>query len=229
LKETTDMRKLVVGTFLTLDGVMQAPGGPEEDRSGNFEHGGWMVPFVDDMIMRVMTDWVRKADGLVLGRRTYEIFAGSWPYASADDPIAAKLNSVRKYVASRTLNRVDWQNSSLLTGDIAEAVRKLKGESGGELQVHGSGELIQTLLRHDLIDEFRIWFFPVLLGTGKRLFGEGTVPAGLKLVETQTSSTGAVLQVHQAAGKPSYGSYEVAEPAAVEVERRRGTGAAAGG
>jgi dihydrofolate reductase len=222
------MRKLVVGTFLTLDGVMQAPGGPEEDRSGGFDHGGWMVPYLDDMIMRVMTDWVRRADGLVLGRRTYEIFAGSWPYASADDPIAAKLNSVRKYVASRTLNRVDWQHSTLLAGDIAEAVRKLKGEPGGELQVHGSGELIQTLLRHDLIDEFRIWFFPVVLGTGKRLFGEGTVPAGLKLIETQTSSTGAVLQVHQAAGKPSYGSYAVEEPSAGAVERRRDIGAAAG-
>jgi dihydrofolate reductase len=208
------MRKLVVGTFLTLDGVMQAPGGPEEDRSGAFDHGGWMVPYIDDMIMHVMTDWVRRADGLLLGRRTYEIFAASWPHASADDPIAAKLNSVRKYVASRTLSRVDWNNSTLFAGDIAEAVRKLKGEPGGELQVHGSGELIQTLLKHDLIDEFRLWFFPVLLGTGKRLFGEGTVPAGLKLIETQTSSTGAVLQVHQAAGKPRYGSFEVAEPSA---------------
>jgi dihydrofolate reductase len=222
------MRKLVVGTFVTLDGVMQAPGGPDEDRDGGFTYGGWMVPFIDDMILRVMTDWVGRADGLLLGRRTYEIFAASWPYASGDDPIAAKLNSVRKYVASRTLKRVDWNNSTLLAGDIAEAVRKLKGEPGGELQVHGSGELIQTLLRHDLVDELRIWFFPVLLGTGKRLFGEGTVPAGLKLIETQTSTTGAVLQVHQAAGKPSYGSYEVAEPAAAETERRGGTGAGAG-
>jgi dihydrofolate reductase len=222
------MRKIVVGTFVTLDGVMQAPGGPDEDRDGGFTHGGWMVPFIDDVIMRVMTDWVGRADGLLLGRRTYEIFAASWPHASADDPIAAKLNSVRKYVASRTLKRVDWSNSTLLTGNIAEAVRKLKGEPGGELQVHGSGELIQTLLRHDLVDELRIWYFPVLLGTGKRLFGDGTVPAGLKLVETQTSTTGAVLQVHQAAGKPSYGSFEVAEPAAAQTEQRRGTGAAAG-
>jgi dihydrofolate reductase len=141
--------------------------------------------------------------------------------------MAAKLNSVRKYVASRTLNRVDWQHSTLLAGDIAEAVRKLKAESGGELQVHGSGELIQTLLKHDLIDEFRLWFFPVLLGTGKRLFGEGTGPAGLKLVETQTSSTGAVLQVHQAAGKPRYGTYAVEEPSTVELGRRGGSGAAA--
>jgi dihydrofolate reductase len=215
------MRKLMVGTFVTLDGVMQAPGGPDEDRDGGFTYGGWMVPFIDDMILRVMTDWVGRADGLLLGRRTYEIFAASWPYASADDPIAAKLNSVRKYVASRTLKRVDWNNSTLLTGDIADAVRKLKGEPGGELQVHGSGELIQTLLRHDLVDELRIWFFPVLLGTGKRLFGEGTVPAGLRLIETQTSSTGAVLQVHQAAGKPSYGSFEVAEAAAAQGERRQ--------
>jgi dihydrofolate reductase len=216
----TDMRKLVVGTFLTLDGVMQAPGGPEEDRSGGFGHGGWSVPYFDDMMMQVMTDWVRRADGLVLGRRTYEIFAASWPYATADDPMAAKLNSVRKHVASRTLKRVDWQHSTLLTGDVAEGIRELKGEPGGELQVHGSGELIQTLLRHDLIDEFRIWFFPVLLGTGKRLFAEGTVPAGLKLIETQTSSTGVVLQVHQTAGRPSYGSFAVEEQSTVELGRR---------
>jgi dihydrofolate reductase len=221
------MRKLVVGTFLTLDGVMQGPGGPEEDRSGNFAHGGWMVPFIDDMIMRVMTDWVQRCDGLVLGRRTYEIFAASWPHASADDPIAAKLNSVRKYVASRTLKQVHWRGSTLLAGDIAAGVRKLKGEPGGELQVHGSADLIQTLLRNDLIDEFRLWFFPVLLGTGKRLFAEGTVPAGLKLAETQTSSTGAVLQIHQVVGKPSYGSYEVAETSAAETGPRRGTRAAA--
>jgi dihydrofolate reductase len=216
------MGKLVVGTFLTLDGVMQAPGGPDEDRSGGFDHGGWMVPYLDDMIMQVMMDWIRRADGLLLGRRTYEIFAASWPYASADDPMAATLNSVRKYVASRTLSRVDWQHSTLLTGNIADAVRELKGEPGGELQVHGSGELIQTLLKHDLIDEFRLWFFPVLLGTGKRLFGEGTVPAGLKLIETQTSTTGAVLQVHQAAGKPSYGTYAVEEPSTAELGRREG-------
>jgi dihydrofolate reductase len=216
------MSKLVVGTFLTLDGVMQAPGGPDEDRSGGFDHGGWMVPYLDDMIMQVMMDWIRRADGLLLGRRTYEIFAASWPYASADDPMAAKLNSVRKYVASRTLSRVDWQHSTLLTGNIADAVRELKGEAGGELQVHGSGELIQTLLKHDLIDEFRLWFFPVLLGTGKRLFGEGTVPAGLKLIETQTSTTGAVLQVHQAAGKPSYGTYAVEEPSTTELGRPEG-------
>jgi dihydrofolate reductase len=222
------MRKLVVGTFLTLDGVMQAPGGPEEDPSGGFGHGGWSVPFWDDMMMRVMTDWVRRMDGLVLGRRTYEIFAASWPYAAADDPMAVKLNSVRKYVASRTLKRVDWSNSTLLVGDVADAIRKLKGESGGELQVHGSGELIQTLLRHDLIDQFRIWLFPVVLGTGKRLFGEGTVPAALKLVETQTSSTGVVLQVHDVVGKPSYGSFAVEEQSTVELGRRGGSGAAAG-
>jgi dihydrofolate reductase len=214
------MRKLVVGTFLSLDGVMQAPGGPEEDRSGGFEHGGWAVPYFDDMMIQVMTDWIRRADGLLLGRRTYEIFAAHWPYATDDDPMAAKLNSVRKYVASRTLNRVDWKYSTLLAGDIAEGVRKLKGESDGELQVHGSGELIQTLLRHDLIDEFRIWFFPVLLGAGKRLFAEGTVAAGLNLIETQTSSTGVVLQVHQAAGKLSYGLYALEEPSSEGRSRR---------
>jgi dihydrofolate reductase len=218
--------KLVVGTFVTLDGVMQAPGGPEEDRSGGFDHGGWLVPYFDDMMGQVMDDWIRRADGVLLGRKTYEIFAAHWPYVTGDDPMAAKLNSVRKHVVSRTLDRVDWNNSSLVKGDVVAAIRRLKDEPGSELQVHGSGDLIQTLLEHHLIDEFRLWIFPVLLGTGKRLFANGTVPVRLKLAETQTSSTGVVLQVHQSAGSLDYGSFALEQPTAAELERRRRIAAA---
>lgn len=199
--------KLTVGTFLTLDGVMQAPGGPEEDRSGGFAHGGWIVPHFDDMMGQVIDEWVERADGLLLGRKTYEIFAAHWPHVTADDPVARKFNSVRKHVVSRTLDRVQWNNSTLIRGDAVEAITRLKREPGHELQVHGSGDLIQTLVKHHLVDEFRLWIFPVLLGTGKRLFGTGTVPARLKLVETRTSSTGVVLQVHQPAGDLEYGSF----------------------
>jgi dihydrofolate reductase len=213
--------RLVVGSFVTLDGVMQAPGGPEEDRSGGFAHGGWLVPHFDDLMGQVMDDWIQRADGLLLGRKTYEIFAAHWPYVTGDDPIAAKLNSVRKHIVSRGLDRVDWNNSTLVKGDVVDAIRRLKGEPGGELQVHGSGDLIQTLLKHELIDEFRLWIFPVLLGTGKRLFANGTVPAPLKLVETKTSGTGVVLQVHQSAGSLDYGSFALEQPTTAEIERRR--------
>jgi dihydrofolate reductase len=218
--------RLVVGTFVTLDGVMQAPGGPEEDRSGGFDHGGWLVPYFDDMMGQVMVDWIRRADGVLLGRKTYEIFAAHWPYVTGDDPIATKLNSVRKHVVSRTLNRVDWNNSTLVKGDVVAAIRRLKGEPGSELQVHGSGDLIQTLLEHQLIEEFRLWIFPVVLGTGKRLFANGTVPARLKLTETRTSTTGVVLQVHQSAGSLDYGSFALEQPTAAEIERRRRMAAA---
>jgi dihydrofolate reductase len=213
--------KLVVGTFLTLDGVMQAPGGPEEDRSGGFEHGGWSVSYFDDVMGRVMTDWIERADGLLLGRKTYEIFAAHWPQVTDGDPTAAKLNGVRKYVASRKLHRVEWKNSSVIQGDVTEEVRKLKGEPGDELQVHGSGDLIQTLLRADLIDTFRLWIFPVVLGTGKRLFANGTVPARFELAETRSSSTGVVLEVLHASGRPIYGSFALEQPPAEEIERRQ--------
>jgi dihydrofolate reductase len=213
--------KLVVGTFLTLDGVMQGPGGPEEDRSGGFEHGGWLVPHFDELMGQVMVDWIRRADGLLLGRKTYQIFAAHWPYVTDEDPIARKFNSVRKHVVSRTLERLDWNNSTLINGEAAQAIRRLKGEPGGELQVHGSGELVQTLLKHNLIDELRLWIFPVLLGTGKRLFANGTTPARLELVETKTSSTGVILQVHRSAGRLDYGSFALDQPTPEEIERRR--------
>jgi dihydrofolate reductase len=200
------MRKLMVTTFVSVDGVMQAPGGSDEDRDGGFEHGGWAVPHFDEHMMQLMTALTSRADALLLGRKTYDIFAATWPLAEADDPIGAKLNSIRKYVASRTLDSVSWQNSTLLTGDVTEAVGKLKQGEGGEIQVHGSGELIQTLVAGDLVDEFHLLVFPVLIGSGKRLFAAGTIPAGLKLVDTTTLSTGVLISTYARDGKLEYGA-----------------------
>jgi dihydrofolate reductase len=207
----SSMRPLVAGTFVTMDGVMQAPGGPDEDRDGGFRHGGWLVPFFDEMIGEIMTDWTKRAGAFLLGRRTWEIFAASWPRSTDPaDEVATALNTRPKFVASRTLDhRLEWNNSFLLRGDVAEEVAKLKNEDGGEIQVHGSGDLLQTLLRHDLIDTFRIWQFPVVLGSGKRLFGEGTIPGSFRLVDTQLAKTGAVLHVYERAGRLRYGEVEV--------------------
>ncbi|MEV6865388.1 dihydrofolate reductase family protein [Streptosporangium subroseum] len=200
------MRKLMVTTFVSLDGVMQAPGGGDEDRDGGFEHGGWAAPHIDERFIQLMAALTGRADALLLGRRTYDIFAATWPLAEADDPIGAKMNGVRKYVASRTLDTVSWQNSTLLTGDVTEAVGRLKQGVGGEIQVHGSGELIQTLVGHDLVDEFHLLVFPVLIGSGKRLFAEGTVPSGLKLVGTTALSTGVLVSTYERDGKVEYGA-----------------------
>lgn len=206
------MRKLVVGTFTTLDGVMQAPGGPEEDRDGGFRHGGWLVPFFDERLVEVMTGWTMRAGAFLLGRRTYEIFADSWPKSTDPaDEVATALNTRPKFVASRTLDTLSWNNSHLIRGDVAEEVARLKAEAGGEIQVHGSGNLVQTLLRHDLVDTLRIWQFPVVLGTGKRLFGEGTIPRTFRLVETQTNTMGAVLHVFERVGGLKYGEVEVGQ------------------
>jgi dihydrofolate reductase len=206
------MRKLVVGTFTTLDGVIQAPGGPDEDRDGGFRHGGWLVPYFDEKFVEIMTEWTKRAGAFLLGRKTYEIFAGSWP-KSVDpaDEIATALNTRPKFVASRTLDTLAWNNSHLLKGDVAEEVAKLKALEGSEIQAHGSGNLIQTLLQHDLVDTFRIWQFPVVLGTGKRLFGEGTIPRSFRLVDTQRNTTGAVLHVYECAGGLKYGEVEVGQ------------------
>ena len=214
------MRKLVVGSFVTLDGVMQAPGGPEEDTEGGFRHGGWLVPYFDDDFAGIMAEWTTRAGGFLLGRKTYEIFAGSWPNSTDPaDEAGTALNTRPKFVASRTLDRVDWNNSTLLRGDVAEEVRKLKAQEGGELQVHGSGDLLQTLLREDLVDTLRIWQFPVALGTGKRLFGEGTIPRAFRLVDSHVSSTGAVLHVYERAGELRYGEVEVGQETVIFDER----------
>jgi dihydrofolate reductase len=216
------MRTLAVNTFMSLDGVMQSPGGPDEDPTGGFTHGGWGVNYFNDEMM----EQVAEADPyeLLLGRGTYEIFAAHWPYN--EGPIADKLNSTRKHVASTTLDRVDWNNSTLIAGDVAEYVAALKRQDGPEIQVHGSPGLIQTLLKHDLIDEFRIWIFPVVLGHGKRFFGDGTIPAALKLVDSKVSTTGVTINTYERAGEIKPGSFEFEEPTEAEIERRRRLAAA---
>jgi dihydrofolate reductase len=210
------MRKLVAGTFVTLDGVMQAPGGPDEDRDGDFRHGGWLVPYFDEKFAAIMTEWTKRAGAFLLGRKTYEMFASSWPKSTDPaDEIATALNSRPKLVASRTLDKVDWNNSTLLKGDVAEQVTQLKARAGGEIQVHGSGNLLQTLLKRDLIDTLRIWQFPVVLGTGKRLFAEGAIPRSFRLVDTQLNTMGAVLHIYERAGELKYGEVEVGQETVV--------------
>jgi dihydrofolate reductase len=199
------MRELIVNTFLTLDGVMQAPGGPEEDPSGGFEHGGWSFGYWDEQMQQVMGESMSKPFDIVLGRKTYGIFAAYWPHS--DDPGAEPLNKATKHVASTTLKELEWENSKLIEGKVAEGVRALKAEDGPELQVHGSGNLIQTLLEHGLIDEFRLWIFPVVLGKGKRLFEAGTVPAGLEPVSSQVSSTGVIMATYRSGADIKYGSF----------------------
>jgi dihydrofolate reductase len=202
--------KLTLYAFISLDGVVQAPGGPDEDREGGFEHGGWMVPYVDDDAMRLVIDWVQEADAFLLGRKTYEIFAAHWPRVTdPEDVIAERLNSRPKYVASRTLDHVDWQGSSLIEGDVVAEVAKLKRMPGRELQVHGSGNLAQTLIANNLVDHYRFYVFPVVLRTGKRLFPEGGPPAALKLVGTQTTAQGAIVCDYEPAGAIRTGTFEV--------------------
>ncbi|MBA9007828.1 dihydrofolate reductase family protein [Thermomonospora cellulosilytica] len=198
--------RLVLDTFLTLDGVMQAPGQPDEDPSGGFGHGGWQVPYFDEELARIKTEWFEAAEAFLLGRRTYEIFAGYWPKVTDEDNVIARwLNALPKYVASTTLKELTWENSTLISGDVVEEVRRLKERPGGELQVHGSGRLAQTLMAHDLVDEYRLWIYPVVLGSGRRLFDERTT-AALRLVHSQTTSAGAIVAVYHPAGKPTYGT-----------------------
>jgi len=201
------MRKLIVTTFMTLDGVMQAPGGPDEDRDGGFAQGGWSVGYWDEM-MGGVADEIHQAAGAVLfGRRSYEILGGYWPTVGDDDPMAAKLNAVPKYVASRSRPTLEWRNSTLLEGDVAEAVAALKAEDGDPVLVIGSSELIQTLLEHDLVDVFKVWTFPAVVGEGKRLFGSGAIPAGLRLIDIQTSTTGVTITTYERDGEIKGGTF----------------------
>jgi dihydrofolate reductase len=200
------MRPLVVTTFVTLDGVMQAPGGPGEDPSVGFSYEGWLVPHFDDTIGEQITTWFTGAQDFLLGRTTYDIFYASWPKMISDDPVSQGLNFKKKYVASRTLTSVEWETAELLQGDVGDAVRKLKAEDGGELQVHGSAGLIQTLLKEDLIDELRLIVFPVVLGEGKRLFGDGAVPRTWRLTSHAVSGTGALMAAYQRAGDVETGT-----------------------
>jgi dihydrofolate reductase len=200
--------RLTIQTFMALDGVMQAPGGPEEDTDGDFSHGGWSFPYGDEDSGREIAGWFEDAEAFLLGRRTYQIFAGYWPAVSdGDNPIATKLNALPKYVASTTLSALDWHNSSLLGGDVVGEIEKLKEQPGKELQVHGSGGLAQTLMEHDLIDEYRLFLIPVHLGPGKKLFREGLRPGALKLTGTRTTGSGVVIATYEPDGEVRHGSY----------------------
>jgi dihydrofolate reductase len=200
------MRKLIVSTFLTLDGVMQAPGGPGEDDSGGFAYGGWSVNYWDEQMGQVMGEAMSTTFDLVLGRRTYDLFAAYWPHAT-DIPGAKPLNDATKYVVSRGRPALEWSPSVLIEGDAADGIAALKKEDGPELQVHGSGNLVQTLIRHNLVDEYRLWLFPLVIGSGKRLFSNGTVPSALKLVDSKVSSTGVVIGTYEPAGEIVTGSF----------------------
>ena len=200
--------RLTLHTFLTLDGVMQAPGGPDEDRDGGFAHGGWSFPYGDADFGTAMTGWFEHASAFLLGRKTYEIFSAYWPLVTdPGNPIAAKLNALPKYVASATLTSADWQNSSILAGDVVAEAAKLKEQPGDELQIHGSGELAQTLIDNDLIDEYRLLLFPVHLGSGKKLFRDGAKPAALRLVSATTTGAGVVIMTYKPDGPVRLGSY----------------------
>jgi dihydrofolate reductase len=200
------MRTLISTTFVSLDGGMQAPGGPEEDPSGGFSLGGWSVPYFDEQVGAFMGRTMGVPFDLVLGRRTYEIFAAYWPNAPEEEG-AKPLNDATKYVASRGRPELTWDRSRLIEGDVAEGVAALKQEDGPELQVHGSGDLLQTLIRSRLVDEYRLLIFPVLLGGGKRLFESGAAPAGLRLLESTTSDSGVMMARYEQAGDLRTGTF----------------------
>ncbi len=197
------MRKIIVLSFVTMDGVMQAPGGPTEDPSGGFTHGGWLVPYFDDVLGGIMDEQMGKPFDLLLGRKTFEIFASYWPQHVDEGP---GINKATKYVASNTLTSHEWNKSVFLKGNVVDEIKKLKQQDGPDLQVHGSGNLIQTLLKHDLVDELWLKIFPVTLGSGKRLFAEGTMPAGFKVSKSQLSSTGVIIANYEHTGEFKTGS-----------------------
>jgi dihydrofolate reductase len=199
------MRKLIVLSFITLDGIMQAPGGPEEDPSDGFKYGGWSVGYFDDFMGKVMTEQMGHPFDLLLGRKTFDIFAAFWP--TVKDETGAAINRAKKYVVSRKPVKLDWKTTVPINGDVVGKIKDLKAEDGPELQVHGSGNLIQTLLKHDLVDEFWLKTFPIALGSGKRLFAEGTMPAGLKVQKSQVSPSGVVVASYARAGDVKLGSF----------------------
>jgi dihydrofolate reductase len=193
------VRTLRIVEFLSLDGVLQAPGDPEEDTEGGFRHGGWQRPYFDDVLGESAAEGMAGTDAYLFGRKTYEKMAAFWPNAPADDPFGRHLNSTRKYVASRTLETVDWDNSELIRGDVAEEVAKLKEQPGGNIAVLGSGDLVQTLIEHDLVDEYYLVVFPIVLGSGKRLFRDADEARKLRLVQSQPTSTGGVILTYRPA------------------------------
>jgi dihydrofolate reductase len=222
LKQEVNMRKIIVATFTSLDGVMQAPGGPREDPTQGFGFGGWTAPYFDATLGAAMGEIFGRPFDLLLGRKTYDIFAAHWPYVTdPNDPIAGLFNQVTKYVASRSNPKLNWQNSQLLGTDIVASLKALKGGDGPDLLVQGSSGLLQTLWKNRLVDEFSVLIFPVVLGNGKRMFGDGAMPGGLKLLKSQVYPTGVIVANYASAGEVKVGDFQLAEPSEAELERRR--------
>jgi dihydrofolate reductase len=198
------MRKIIVTEFVTLDGVVQAPGGPTEDTSGGFKHGGWTVPYFDDFSGNVMGEQMKQPFNLLLGRKTFEIFASYWPQHEDQWP---GINDAVKYVVSNTMNKHDWKNSIFIKDGVVKEIKKLKTQDGPDLKVWGSGNLVHTLLKHDLVDELWLKIFPITLGMGKRLFAEGTIPAAFKLTDSKVSPSGVIIANYERAGEVKTGSF----------------------
>lgn len=210
------MRKLVVTTFVSLDGVMQSPGNPDEDRSGGFEFGGWLVPYMDASLAAFSVEWIQQADGFLLGRKSYEILGAYWPHVTdPGDVLARQLNTLPKYVVSNTLSNPSWGPAAVVAGDIGSEITRIKALGDGELQVHGSRQLARSLISLGLVDEYRLWVFPVLLGVGERLFGDGLPPGGLRLVASRTSDSGVAVHTYQPTGPIGFGAFELDPDGAV--------------
>ncbi|TIT22260.1 MAG: dihydrofolate reductase [Mesorhizobium sp.] len=214
------MRKIIAATFVSLDGVMQAPGGPQEDPVGGFKFGGWTFHYWDDVMGAAMGETFSKPFALLLGRKTYDIFAAHWPYQK-NDPIADSFNAVTKYVATHRPDTLSWQNSQPLGSDVVATLRRMKQEDGPDLLIQGSSELIQTLLANDLIDEISLLISPLVLGKGKKLFGRGTIPAAFKLTRSQTSTTGVLMASYERSGEIKTGSFAPEQPSEAKIERRK--------
>ncbi|WP_212005240.1 dihydrofolate reductase family protein [Chitinophaga sp. HK235] len=214
------MRKIIISTFLTLDGVLQAPGGPQEDTAGGFQWGGWSATYWDEIMNQTMGSSMSQPFDLLLGRKTYDIFAAHWPYIQ-HDPIADLFNRIEKFVVSSKPQTLSWQNSTLITGDVVAGLRALKLQQGHDLLVNGSGKLIQTLLANDLADRLHIWTFPVTIGSGKRLFAEGTQPGNWELLGTTVSSTGVIMATYEPGGELKPGSFALETPTEAELARRK--------
>ena len=214
------MRKIATAAFVSLDGVMQAPGGPPEDPTGGFTQGGWTVNYWDDAMGQFMGGMFTNPYDLLLGRKTYEIFAAHWPFVGADDPVGQSFNAVTKYVATSSNQPLTWKNSVAIRGDVVAEIVKLKQGDGPDLLTQGSSVLLQTLIEHNLVDEFRLLTFPLVLGPGKRLFGAGAKPGALKLTETKVSTTGVIMSVYHPAGAIKLGTFELQQPSEAEIARR---------
>jgi dihydrofolate reductase len=215
------MRRIIDAAFVSLDGVMQAPGGPQEDPTGGFAFGGWTAPHFDEALGASIGEIFGRPFDLLLGRKTYDIFAAHWPYADSNDPIAGTFNNVTKYVASRAKPDLTWRNSQWLGEDAVASLKRLKSEDGPDLLVQGSSDFLQTLWKNRLIDEFSVLIFPLVLGKGKRLFGDGAAPAGLKLVKTKSYPTGVIVANYAPDGEVKTGDFQLAEPSEAELARRR--------